>query len=118
VDTNTLNPILNDGSCFTGFNKWVGVDEGEVIFRAYGENYEAVYIYHVASDVLCFVADTRMKIHDKQVTSFETSGHPLVGNRLALMIHFSDGTAGEYLATLPKLPTQAVRKAPATGASR
>jgi hypothetical protein len=118
VDTNTLNPILNDGSCFTGFNKWVGVDEGKVIFRAYGDSYEAVYIYDVASDALYFVADTRLTIHDKEVTSFEISGHPLVGKRLAMMIHFSDGTAGEYLATLPQLPTEPVRKARTAGASR
>ena len=118
VDTNTLNPILNDGSYFTGFNKWVGCDDGKVIFRAYGKNYEALYVYDVASDALYFVADTRLMIHGKHVVSFETSGNPLVGNRLAMMLYFADGTAGEYLATLPKLPTQVVRSAHAADMSR
>ena len=80
-----------------------------MIFRAYGKNYEALYVYDVASDALYFVADSRLMIHGKHVVSFETSRNPLVGNRLAMMLYFADGTAGEYLATLPKLPTQVVR---------
>ena len=82
-----------------------------MIFRAYGKNYEALYVYDVASDALYFVADSRLMIHGKHVVSFETSRNPLVGNRLAMMLYFADGTAGEYLATLPKLPTQVVRSA-------
>ncbi len=111
VDTNTVNPILKDGSYFTGFSKWVGMQDGKVIFLADGpNNYQAVYIYDVASDSLYFIADTNVRIGDKKVVSFEHSGHPLVGKRLALMIRFSDASSGEYLATLPKLPTKAFRK--------
>lgn len=111
VDTNTINPVLNDGSFFTGFSKWLGMQDGKVIFHADGPNdYQAVYIYDQPTDALYFIADTRLKIDDKEIQSFEYGGHPLVGKRLALMIRFSDGSSGEYLATLPKLPTQVKRK--------
>jgi hypothetical protein len=115
VDTNTLNPILNDGSFFTGFNKWVGLDEGKVIFRAYGTGYEALYIYDAVADLLYFVADTRLRIAGKSVSAFETSARPLVGKRLAMMIYFTDGTSGQYLATLPKFATKIERKSPRSG---
>jgi hypothetical protein len=34
VDANTLNPIPEDESFFTVFNRWMDLDEGRVIFRA------------------------------------------------------------------------------------
>lgn len=111
VDSNTLNPILNDGSFFTGFSKWVGMQDDKVIFLPEGpDGYQAVYLYDVKADLLYFIADTRLNIQDRKITSFESSGHPLVGQRLALMIRFADGSSGEYLATLPKLPTKVTRK--------
>lgn len=113
VDTNTLNPILNDGTYFTSFNKWVATQDKKVIFIAKGpSNYEAIYIYDTERDILFFVADTRLEIGSKSVEGFETSSKPLVGNRLAMMIYFDDGSAGVYQATLPKLPTDIVRKNP------
>ena len=62
IDTNTLNPILNDGSYFTSFNKWLTTQDKRIIFIANGpNNYEAVYIYDIERDILFFVADTRLR---------------------------------------------------------
>lgn len=112
VDTDTLIPGRNDGSVFKGFNKWIAIQDGKVIFRAYGPSgYEAVYLYDPASSQLFFVADTTWQVEKKAIIGFEVGRHPMVGRRLALMIRFADRTSGEYLATLSGLPTTPVRTA-------
>ncbi len=111
VDTDTLIPRRDDGALFTGFNKWLAIQNGQVIFRAYGPgNYQAVYIFDPATNQLSFVADTTWRFEGKAIVDFEIGRHPMVGRRLALMIRFADQSSGEYLATLPGLPTAAVRK--------
>lgn len=100
VDTNTLIPGREDGAVFTGFNKWIAVQDGRVVFRAYGPGYEAVYLYDVVKRRLYFVADSDWLVDDKTIARFEIGRYPMVGSRLALMIAFRDGTSGVYLSTL------------------
>ena len=110
VDTDTLIPRRDDGAVFTGFNKWIAIQNGKVIFRAYGPaGYQAVYLYDPVMNQLFFVADTTWQFENKAIVGFEIGRHPMVGQRLALMIRFADQTSGEYLATLSALPTTPVR---------
>lgn len=110
VDTYTQIPLRDDGALFTGFNKWIAVQNGKVIFRAHGPGgYQAVYIYDPATNQLFFVADTTWQLENKRIVGFEIGRYPMVGQRLALMIRFADQSSGEYLATLSGLPVTPVR---------
>lgn len=110
IDTDTLIPGRSDGATFTGFNKWLSLANGRVIFRAYGpRGYEAIYLYAVAEEKLFFVIDTLREIDGKQVRGYEVSTKPMNGDRLAFMARFTDGSSGEYLATLPGLAVQPTR---------
>ncbi len=111
VDTNTLIPGRNDDCCFTGFNKWLAVHDGKVVFQGHGpDGYHAVYLYDTLKQHLYFVADTTWKVDGKPIAGFEVGRHPMVGQRLALTIRFSDRTSGQYLATLRGMPAPVVRK--------
>lgn len=111
VDVNTLIPGRNDGCRFTGFNKWLAIHDGKVVFLGHGpDGYTAVYIYDTLKQHLYFVADTTWKVDGKMIVGFEIGRHPMVGQRLALTIRFSDRTSGQYLATLKGLPAPMVRQ--------
>ncbi len=105
VDTNTLIPGREDSGCFTGFHKWLAVQDGRVIFLAHGpDGYQAVYLHDPADRRLYFVVDTNFLVDGKPVSGFEIGRYPMVGRRLALMIRFRDGKSGVYLSTLEGLP--------------
>lgn len=114
MDTNTRIPFHAAGASFTGFNKWLSIQQGKVIFRGFGpEGYEAIYAYDVDSERLYFVTDNRVLLDGKSIRSFEVGRHSMVGQRLALMIRFADTTSGQYLATMHALPDATPERAPA-----
>jgi hypothetical protein len=110
VDTNTVIPNLPGEALFLGFNKWLAVDGGDVIFRAFGpDEYQAVYLYDSVKDILYFITDTHREIEGRRIASLEVSDHPISGSRMALMVRFEDKTSGVYLASLPGLPVRPAR---------
>jgi hypothetical protein len=100
VDTDTEIESLFDGT-FTGFNKWVGVADGSVFFIGNAKGYTGVFLYKPKLDALFLLCDNREPIDGKAVSSFEVGSNFLVRNRFAITVHFHDGSAGVYLATIP-----------------
>jgi hypothetical protein len=103
VDTDTEVESLFKGP-FTGFNKWVAVQDGSVVFIGYaegGKKYAGVFLYKPELDELFLLCDNRDPIDGKAVKGFEIGTNLLVRNRFAITIHFQDGSSGVYLATIP-----------------
>jgi hypothetical protein len=104
IDTHTYVPRQEELGLITSFNPWVALAEDKAIFIARGpEDYEAIYIYDPEDASLYFVLDTLTPIEDRLPIGFEISPHPLVGQRLAFMARFADGTSAILRASLPGL---------------
>ncbi len=115
IDTNTYIPNRTDGAVYTAFNQWMALSQGKAVFIGQGpEGYEAIYIYDPGDSNLYFVIDTDRPLEGRRPIGFEISSAPLVGQRLAFMARFDDGSSGIYRATLPGLEVEVGRKAGAS----
>lgn len=119
IDTDTLMPGRESKGFITSINQWVGNQSGSLVFIAEGaDDYQALYLYQVASETLFFIIDSDTPVVSKKVTSFEVSGHPLVGKSLSFMARFEDETSGLYLAALPGLKVTTERRPDKEGIER
>ncbi len=100
VDTETRLKGLFDGS-FDHFSIWSTTFKNSVVFVGYANGYAGVFLYRTDKDELYLLTDNRQPVEGKKVRSFEIAGDFLVGNRFAVSAHFTDGTYGVYLASIP-----------------
>jgi hypothetical protein len=112
ADTNTAIPDLFSGT-FTGFSKWVSNCAPWILFLATAENYGGLFALNIDSQELYLLADSRMDFDGKKIVGAEISNSAKIGEKVALMLQFSDGTSGVYLATFGK--GLAMRKSPSEG---
>ena len=110
ADTNTAIPDLFAGP-FTWFNKWVSNCAPWVLFLGGTKDYLGLFALNIESHELFLLADSRMKFDGKRISGAEISNSAKVGDKVALMLEFSDGSSGVYVATFGK--GLAMQKAPA-----
>lgn len=110
VDSNTQIPDLFTGS-FTGFSKWLYNNPPWLLFLARAENYLGLFALNTDEQALYLLADSRMSFDGKKIVGAEISNSAKIGEKVALMLEFNDGSSGVYLATFGK--GLAMRKSPA-----
>lgn len=101
VDTNTAIPDLFDGK-FTWFSKWVSNSYPWILFLGGTEEYLGLFALNAESDELFLLADNRMKLDGKRITGAEISNSAKIGEKVALVLDFADGTSGVYVANFGK----------------
>ena len=109
ADTNTAIPDLFSGT-FTSFSKWVSNCAPWILFIAKAENYGGLFALNIDTQELYLLADSRMDFDGKKIVDAEISNSAKIGEKVALMLQFNDGTSGVYLATFGK--GLAMRKTP------
>lgn len=114
ADTNTAIPELFEGT-FTGFSKWVSNCHPWALFIGGAANYVGLFAMNTDSDELYLLADSRMNFDGKKIAGAEVSNAAKVGDKVALMLEFTDGSTGVYVATFAK--GLAMSKAP-TGSGK
>jgi len=115
ADTNTAIPELFQGA-FTGFSKWVSNCHPWILFVGAAADYIGIFALKADSEELYLLADSRMNFDGKKISGAEVSNAAKVGDKVALMLEFSDGSSGVYLATFGK--GLAMSKAPAGSGKR
>lgn len=101
ADTNTAIPDLFEGT-FTGFSKWVSNCDPWIVFIGLAEKYLGLFALNRESNVLYLLTDSRVNFDGKSIVGAEVSNSAKIGNKVALMLEFSDGTSGVYIATFGK----------------
>ena len=109
VDSNTQIPDLFKGP-FTWFSKWVYNNPPWLLFLARAENYLGLFAFNTEEEALYLLADSRMNFDGKKIVGAEISNAAKIGEKVALMLEFGDGTSGVYIATFGK--GLAMRKSP------
>lgn len=109
ADTNTAIPDLFRGT-FTSFSKWVSNCAPWILFIAKAENYGGLFALNIDTQELYLLADSRMNFDGKKIVDAEISNSAKIGEKVALMLEFDDGTSGVYIATFGK--GLAMRKSP------
>lgn len=101
ADTNTAIPDLFEGT-FTRFNKWVSNCDPWIVFVGEADKYLGLFVLNRESQVLYLLADSRVNFDGKTITGAEVSNCAKIGDRVALMLEFDNGTSGVYIATFGK----------------
>ena len=101
ADTNTAIPELFAGP-FTGFSKWISNCHPWILFVGRAEDYVGLFALKADKEELYLLADSRMNFDGKKITGAEVSNAAKVGDKVALMLEFSDGSSGVYVATFGK----------------
>lgn len=101
ADTNTAIPELFQGT-FTGFSKWVSNCHPWILFVGGAANYIGLFAINSDTDELYLLADSRTKFDGKTIAGAEVSNAAKVGDKVALMLEFTDGSSGVYVATFGK----------------
>jgi hypothetical protein len=110
VDSNTQIPDLFEGS-FEWFSKWVYNNPPWLLFLARADNYLGLFALNKEEQALYLLADSRMNFDGKKIVDAEISNSAKIGDKVALMLEFDDGSSGVYLATFGK--GLAMHKSPA-----
>ena len=81
-----------------------------MLFLARAENYLGLFAFNTEEEALYLLADSRMNFDGKKIVGAEISNAAKIGEKVALMLEFGDGTSGVYIATFGK--GLAMRKSP------
>ncbi len=91
---------------FAGFNPWVAMDKGKLIFRGFGPNgYEGLFLFDPDLDALFLLIDNVQQLEGKQIASFEIGSNCIVGGRMIFLARFADDSMAVYMALTPALLT-------------